>query len=66
MPHSGASLAVYPGRRLLEPPAELGQIEAAEFRRVVASCPADHFSAEDLGLLCAYVRARVLERRAER
>ena len=22
MPHSGASLAVYPGRRLLEPPAE--------------------------------------------
>ena len=36
MPHSG--VAVYPGRRLLEPPAELGQVEAAEFRRVVASC----------------------------
>jgi hypothetical protein len=67
MPHSRDSLVLLPGgRRALEPPSGegLGEIEIAEFRRVVASCPADHFSAEDVGLLCSYVRARVLERRA--
>ena len=67
MPHSRNSLAVFPGgRRVLEPPPGegLGEIEVAEFRRVIASCPSDHFSAEDVGLLCSYVRARVLERRS--
>ena len=31
---------------------------------MVASCSSDHFSAEDVGLLCSYVRAKVLERRS--
>jgi phage terminase small subunit len=53
-----------PGAWRLDPPAELGEVEAAIFRQTVASVPHDHFSAEDTGLLCAYVRARVLERRA--
>jgi hypothetical protein len=65
MPHSRDSLTVFPGgRRVLEPPAELGEIEAAIFRQVVASVADAHFTAEDLGLLCAYSRALALERRA--
>jgi hypothetical protein len=46
------------------PVAGLGEIEAAIFRQTVASVPYEHFSAEDLGLLCAYSRAMALERRA--
>lgn len=64
---SEASLTIAhigPGPRRLEPPAELGEIEAAIFRQVVASVPHEHFAAEDLGLLCAYSRAMALERRA--
>jgi phage terminase small subunit len=53
-----------PGARRLEPPAELGEIEVATFRKVVGSVPHDHFSAEDSDLLCAYCRALALERRA--
>jgi phage terminase small subunit len=53
-----------PGARRLEPPAELGEIEAAIFRRTVAAVPQGHFSAEDLDVLCAYCRALALERRA--
>jgi hypothetical protein len=67
MPHSRDSLVMLPGgRRVLEPPPGegLGEVELAEFRRVVASCPSDHFCGEDIGLLCSYVRARVLERRS--
>ena len=64
---SEASLAIAhigPGARRLEPPADLEEVEAAIFRRVVASVPHDHFSAEDSDLLCAYCRAMALERRA--
>jgi phage terminase small subunit len=53
-----------PGARRLEPSPELGEIEAAIFRKVVASVPQDHFSAEDNDLLAAYCRALALERRA--
>ena len=53
-----------PGAWRLEPPAELGEIEAAIFRKVVAGVSHDHFSAEDSDLLCAYSRALALERRA--
>jgi hypothetical protein len=41
-----------------------GEIEAAIFRKVVASVPHDHFSAEAGDLLSAYCRALALERRA--
>ena len=64
---SEASLTIAhigPGPRRLEPPAELGEIEAAIFRQTVASVPYEHFTAEDMGLLCAYCRALALERRA--
>jgi phage terminase small subunit len=66
MPHSRDSLVLLPGvgRRTLEPPADLGEIEAVIFRQVVASVAHEHFTAEDLGLLCAYCRALALERRA--
>ena len=53
-----------PGARRLEPPAELGEVEAAIFRQVVAAAPYEHFTAEDLGLLCAYIRALARDRRA--
>jgi phage terminase small subunit len=64
---SEASLTIAhigPGPRRLEPPAELGEVEAAIFRKVVAGVPHDHFSAEDSDLLSAYCRALALERRA--
>ena len=62
---SSLSIAhIGPGARRLEPPAELGEIEAAIFRKVVAGVPHDHFSAEDSDLLSAYCRALALERRA--
>lgn len=64
---SQASLSIAhigPGPRRLEPPAELGEIEASIFRQVVASVAHEHFTAEDVGLLCAYSRAMALERRA--
>jgi phage terminase small subunit len=53
-----------PGSQRLQPPADLGEIEAAIFRQTVASVPYEHFAAEDSGLLCAYSRAMALERRA--
>jgi phage terminase small subunit len=64
---SEASLAIAhigPGARRLGPPADLGEVEAAIFRKIVAGVPHDHFSAEDSELLCAYCRALALERRA--
>ena len=62
---SSLSIAhIGPGARRLEPPADLGEIETAIFRKVVASVPHDHFSAEDSDLLSAYCRALALERRA--
>ena len=62
---SSLSIAhIGPGARRLLAPAELGEIEAAIFRKVVAGVPHDHFSAEDSDLLSAYCRALALERRA--
>ena len=64
---SNASLTIAafsPGLRRLEPPPELGEVEARVFRETVAALAIDHFQAEDLPLLCAYARAVVLERRA--
>jgi phage terminase small subunit len=62
---SSLSIAhIGPGARRLEPPCELGEIEAVIFRRTVAGVPQDHFSAEDVDVLCAYCRAIALERRA--
>jgi hypothetical protein len=57
-----AHLSPLPGR--LRSPAELGAVEAEVFRATVAAVPQGHFAAEDLPLLCAYVRAITLERRA--
>ena len=53
-----------PGLRRLEPPPELGEVEAKVFRETIASAAVDHFQTEDLPLLAAYARAVVLERRA--
>ena len=53
-----------PGARRLEPPADLGEIEAAIFRQTVASVPFDHFSAEDVSLLCAYCTTVMLAKSA--
>ena len=53
-----------PGLRRLEPPPELGEVEARVFRQTIAAAAIDHFQAEDLPLLAAYARAVVLERRA--
>jgi hypothetical protein len=64
--HSKASLTLAhfnPGKRL-EPPPQLGGLEAAIFRQTVASVPPTHFQAEDVVLLAAYARAAALERRA--
>jgi phage terminase small subunit len=65
MPHSRDSLVMLPGgRRVLEPPADLGEVEAAIFRQVVASVAHEHFTPEDQPLISAYARALALERRA--
>jgi phage terminase small subunit len=64
---SSASLTVAafaPDRRRLEPPPELGGLEAEIFRQTVASVPASHFQPEDLVLLCAYARAAAMGQRA--
>jgi hypothetical protein len=64
---SQASLSIAaftPDLRRLEPPPELGGVEAEIFRLTVNSVAATHFQAEDLPLLCAYARAAALERRA--
>jgi hypothetical protein len=57
-----AYLSPLPDR--LPPPAELGEVEREVFRATVAAAPLGHFQAEDAPLLCAYVRAITLERRA--
>jgi hypothetical protein len=53
-----------PVSRRLEPPAELGEIEAATFRQTVASMPLEHFAPEDVSLLVAYSQAAVLAQKA--
>jgi phage terminase small subunit len=62
---SVASLSVISaGPRRLQPPAELGEVEAKIFRETVAAVALDHFQAEDSALLASYARAVALERRA--
>jgi phage terminase small subunit len=62
---SKAALTIaHVGPRHLEPPSELGEVEAAIFRQTVASVATNHFAAEDLTLLCAYARTAALERHA--
>ena len=48
----------------LAPPSDLGRDEAALFRQLVASCPAEHFVASDMPLVVSFVQATVLSRRA--
>jgi hypothetical protein len=57
-----AHLTPLPGG--LQPPADLGAVEAEVFRQTIAAAPLGHFAAEDSALLSAYARAVVLERRA--
>jgi phage terminase small subunit len=67
MPHSKASLTVFPGgRRVLEPPVEFtaGSLERQIWVETAQSVPDGHFAPEDAGLLAAYCRALALERRA--
>jgi phage terminase small subunit len=52
------------GPRRIEPPVELGEVEAKIFRETVAAVALDHFQAEDSALLASYARAVALERRA--
>ena len=64
MPHrSNAELTVaslMPGLRRLNRPPDLGGVETAIFRRIVAAVPASHFAAEDMVLLCACPRTAAL------
>ena len=53
-----------PGSRRLEPPTELGGLEAATFRQTVAAMPFEHFAPEDVGLLASYSQAAVLAQTA--
>jgi phage terminase small subunit len=46
------------------PPPDLSPDERALFVRVVSATPADHFKPSDAPLLCSYVRAVLLERKA--
>jgi hypothetical protein len=66
MPHSRASLTIFPSRRVLEPPAEFteGSTERAIFVETVLSVPDAHFAAEDKTLLAEYVRTACLAKRA--
>lgn len=50
--------------RRLEPPPELGPIDAEVFRSTVASVAPSHFQAEDVPLLASYARTVVLLRQA--
>jgi phage terminase small subunit len=52
------------GPRRLEPPPELGGIEAEVFRTTIAAVGFDHFQPEDVPMLAAYCRAVAMERRA--
>jgi hypothetical protein len=67
MPHSRASLTVFPGsRRTLAPPREFteGSIERAIFAESALSVPDDNFAPEDIVLLAEYCRTAALARRA--
>ena len=67
MPHSRASLTMFPGgRRVLEPPSEFaeGSIERSIFADTALSVPDDHFAPEDRVLLAEYCRSAALAKRA--
>ena len=67
MPHSKASLVMFPGgRRPLQPPPELreGTVEREVFVEIAASVPDGHFAPEDVGLLAEYARVATLARYA--
>src|SRR5262245_59531957 len=53
-------VAVY---RRLRPPTELSGEQREEFVQVVSSVPADNLAPANIGLLCQYVRHRVMARR---
>lgn len=53
-----------PGAQRLAPPAELGKIEAAIFKQVVASVPYEHFCAENVALRSWRRQPRSAVRRA--
>ena len=48
----------------LRPPPDLVGPEREQFLSLVLSCPANHFTASDAPLLCAYARAVCLEQTA--
>jgi hypothetical protein len=52
------------GPRRLEPPPELGTMEAEIFRQTVASVPPQHFAGDDLPILAEYCRTAAIARRA--
>ena len=67
MPHSRASLTVFPGgRRPMESPPEFteGSIERSIFMETAMSVPPDHFAAEDIVLLAESARSVALAKRA--
>jgi hypothetical protein len=49
-------------RQLLQPPADLNELERAEFVNVVLGSPANHFLPADVATISAYARAVVAER----
>jgi hypothetical protein len=65
---SSAALAIAPfspiGPARLAPPTDLPDPERRGFAALVAALPANHFRPEDTALLCAYVRASLIERLA--
>ena len=65
-PVSAAALAIVPlvqQVKRLEPPAELSDEQAAEWRKICGSVPADWFPPETQGLLVQYCRHSVAARR---
>jgi phage terminase small subunit len=59
-----AVIPIAPRDHRLRPPADLGATEAALFREVVASLPADHFCEADKPLLTLWCEAVCLARRS--
>jgi hypothetical protein len=65
---SAASLAVGPtvdlARVRLAPPAGLPELEAKGFAALVSALPPGHFRPEDTALICAFIRAGLIEAQA--
>jgi phage terminase small subunit len=67
MPRRSAASLHFPAFTRVErltPPPDLSPDERALFVNIVATNPADHFRPSDAPLLCSYVRAVLLERKA--